>query len=75
MIPARYAPILFGFLLSGMMSLIVSGLSTFRALGLVPDFALIWLGNWAVSWATAFPIVLVVAPITRRIVARLTVRA
>lgn len=72
MIPARYAPILFGLLLSGMMSLLVSGLSTLRALGLVDGFVLIWLGNWAVSWATAFPIVLVIAPITRRIVARLT---
>ena len=72
MIPARFAPYLFGFLLSGMMSLIVSGLSTFRALGLVADFPALWLGNWAVSWATAFPIVLIVAPITRRLVARLT---
>ena len=72
MIPARFAPYLFGFLLSGMMSFIVSGLSTFRALGLVAHFPSLWLGNWAVSWATAFPIVLIVAPITRRIVARLT---
>ena len=74
MIPARYASILFGFLLSGMMSLLVSGLSTFRAVGLGGDFPAIWMGNWAVSWATAFPVVLVVAPITRRIVARLTTR-
>ncbi|MEO6300169.1 MAG: DUF2798 domain-containing protein [Paracoccaceae bacterium] len=73
MIPARYAPILFGFLLSGMMSCIVSGLSTFRALGMGPEFAGLGMGNWAVSWATAFPVVLVVAPVTRRIVARLTV--
>ena len=71
MFPARYAPILFGFLLSGMMSLIVSGLSTARALGLPEGFALIWAGNWAVSWATAFPVVLIVAPITRRLVARM----
>ena len=71
MIPARYAPILFGLLLSGMMSSIVSGLSTFRALGMVDHFALMWLGDWAVSWATTFPIVLVLAPLTRRIVARL----
>jgi hypothetical protein len=71
MLPARYAPILFGLLLSGMMSLIVSGLSTIRALGWVDHLALIWMGNWAVSWATAFPVVLVVAPITRRVVARL----
>lgn len=71
MIPARFAPILFGFILSGLMSLIVSGLSTFRALGLGNGFGAAWMGNWAVSWAVAFPVVLLVAPITRRIVARL----
>jgi len=63
MIPARFAPVLFG--------LILSGLSTFRALGLVEPFPLISAGNWAVSRAVAFPTVLIVAPITRRIVARL----
>ena len=74
MIPPRYAPILFGCILSGMMSLIVSGLSTFRALGPADHFALIWLGNWAVSWATSFPVVLVLAPFTRRIVKRLVIQ-
>jgi hypothetical protein len=74
MIPARFAPILFGFLLSGMMSFIVSGLSTFRAIGFGGVFPVVWMGNWAVSWATAFPIVLVVAPVTRRIVAQLTAK-
>ena len=73
MIPARFAPTLFGFILSGLMSLMVSGLSTFRALGPVDGFAGVWLGNWAVSWTIAFPVVLVVAPITRRIVAKLVV--
>lgn len=72
MIPARFAPVLFGFILSGLMSCIVSGLSTFRALGLAPHFAALWAGNWAVSWALAFPTVLVVAPVARRLVARLT---
>jgi Protein of unknown function (DUF2798) len=71
MIPARFAPILFGLILSGLMSLIVSGLSTFRALGLIEGFPMIWAGNWAVSWSIAFPTVLVVAPITRRIVGKL----
>lgn len=74
MIPARFAPVLFGFLLSGMMSLLVSGLSTFRAIGLGGEFPMVWMGNWAVSWATAFPIVLVVAPVTRRIVAALVAK-
>jgi membrane protein implicated in regulation of membrane protease activity len=71
MIPAKHATILFGLILSGLMSLIVSGLSTARAVGLVDGFVLLWLGNWTVSWAIAFPTVLVVAPLTRRIVARL----
>jgi uncharacterized membrane protein len=73
-IPARYAPALFGLLLSCFMSLIVSGLSTARALGLVDGLLLAWAGNWLASWAMAFPIVLVVAPLVRRIVARLTVQ-
>ncbi len=71
MIPARYAPVLFGFILSGLMSCMVSGIATFRALGAVPGFGLEWLGAWVSSWAVAFPVVLVVAPLTRRIVARL----
>ena len=71
MLPAKYASILFGLILSGLMSLIVSGLSTFRAVGMGEGFPALWLGNWAVSWAIAFPTVLVVAPLTRRIVARL----
>ncbi|GGE25391.1 Protein of unknown function [Gemmobacter megaterium] len=73
MIPARYAPILFGFILSGLMSLMVSGISTVLATGLDADLARRWLlGAWLPSWAVAFPAVLVVAPITRRLVAALT---
>ena len=72
MIPARFAPVLFGFILSGLMSCIVSGIATFRALGAHPGFFADWMAAWAMSWAIAFPTVLVVAPLTRRIVARLT---
>lgn len=69
--PPRAAPFLFGFLLSGMMSLIVSGIATFRALGLSETFVGLWGSSWISSWAVAFPTVLVVAPLVRRIVARL----
>jgi hypothetical protein len=71
MIPARYAPILFGLILSGLMSFIVSGIATFKSLGSLDGFMGLWLQAWAISWAVAFPTVLVVAPITRRIVAKL----
>ena len=72
MIPRRFEPIVFGFILSGMMSCIVSGLSTVRTMGFVDGLFATWMGNWATSWAIAFPVVLVVAPVCRRIVARLT---
>ncbi|MEO1778842.1 MAG: DUF2798 domain-containing protein [Pseudomonadota bacterium] len=72
MIPKRYTHVAFGFLLSGMMSFLVSGISTFLAVGLVPGFMWEWIGGWLPSWAVAFPIVLVVAPLARRLVAAMT---
>jgi len=72
MIPARYAPVLFGLMLSGMMSCVVSGIATLKALGFVDGLFLQWMSSWAFSWAVAFPTVLVVAPFARRTVARMT---
>ncbi len=71
MIPARYQHVLFGLILSGLMSFIVSGISTARTVGLVDGFVVLWMSNWLPSWAVAFPTVLVVAPVARRIVAKL----
>jgi hypothetical protein len=70
--PARYAPIVFSLILSAIMSLIVSGIATLRNAGPVEGFAGLWLGAWLFSWTIAFPVVLVVAPATRRLVGRLT---
>lgn len=72
--PARFAPVLFGFILSALMSFIVSGIATFRNFGLVDQFFGLWIGAWLPSWLIAFPVVLVVAPVARRAVG-LLVRA
>jgi len=72
MIPAKYAPILFGFILSGLMTSIVSAIATVRVLDGETTFLSIWFGTWISSWAVGFPIVLFVAPMTRRLVAKLT---
>lgn len=66
--PARFAPVLFGFILSALMSLLVSGIATLRNAGFVDDFLSVWVGAWLPSWLIAFPVVLVVAPIARRLV-------
>ncbi len=71
MIPARYAHIAFGFFLSLIMSGLISGVSTVSAIGLAAIVSGVWIKAWASSWVVAFPSVLVVAPIARRIVGRL----
>lgn len=68
----RFAPLLFGFLLSGMMSFFVSGIATLRAVGAIDGFFGLWISAWLPSWAVAFPAVLVMAPLVRRIVAAVT---
>ena len=69
--PARFAPVLFGLILSALMSLIVSGIATLRNAGPVDGVLGLWLGAWLVSWLIAFPVVLVVAPLARRLVSML----
>jgi Protein of unknown function (DUF2798) len=71
MLPKKLAPALFGLILSGSMSLLVAGISTYRALGFGETYAGIWVGAWLTAWAVAFPVVLVVAPLARRTVALL----
>lgn len=71
MIPRKFAPALFGFVLSGLMSLLVSGIATIRIVGIDASFVASWTGAWLSAWAVAFPAVLVVAPLSRRLVERL----
>lgn len=74
MIHPRLAPVIFGLLLSGFMSLIVSGVATLRAVGLPADFFFLWMSAWVSSWMIAFPAVLLIAPRVRRFVDRNTRR-
>ena len=71
MIPARFEPLAFGFVLSGLMSFVVSGISTFRTTGLIEGFLGLWMGAWPTSWLVALPLVLGAAPLARRIAHRL----
>jgi Protein of unknown function (DUF2798) len=62
--------LLFGLLLSGLMSLIVSGVTTLRTIGLIDAMPRLWLSAWLFSWLVAFPCVTLLAPLVRRIVQR-----
>ena len=67
MVKRKHEPIIFGFILSGLMSCLVAGIATFRALGPTAGFMGLWLQAWLTSWAVAFPAVLLAAPLARRL--------
>lgn len=71
-IPARYAPVLFGALLSAIMVALVSAFVLATTRGIHPGFAGQWLRSCATTWPVAFVAVTLVAPWVRRVVARLT---
>jgi hypothetical protein len=67
-IPRKFEPVLFSLVLSGMMSFVVSGISTLRAAGPVPHFASLWMSAWLTAWLFAFPIAYLAPPLARRMV-------
>lgn len=71
MIPKRFEFLLFGFVLSGLMSLLVAGISTLRTTGPVPTFAGQWLGTWLAAWPAAPSSAQPGRPLARRFVRRL----
>jgi hypothetical protein len=80
-VPKRFAPLLFPLLLSGFMTLLITGISMMRVLGidvLVNDpgnFLQIWMKAYVSSWLVAYPILLLVIPVVRRVVDWLTAEA
>jgi len=68
-LPARYAAIIMPLALSVLMTFVVSAISTLRSLGPTPAFIAMWPAAWALSWLVAFPTLLAVLPLVRRIVA------
>ncbi len=71
-IPARFAPILFGALLSGVMVMIVSAFVLAQSQGIDAGFAAKWFKSCITTWPVAFVSVTLLAPWVRKVVARVT---
>lgn len=71
-IPARHAPVLFGAILSAVMVNIVSAFVIATTQGFHPGFLGQWARSCLTTWPVAFFSVTVIAPVVRRIVARIT---
>ena len=70
-LPARYAAIVLPLFLSCIMTCLISGISTLRGVGFAPGVLQLWLGSWGLSWLIAFPTLLAVLPVVRRLTGKL----
>lgn len=66
-LPAKWALRIIPFILSCLMSGIISFINMLRTLGWIEGFISLWLHNWMISWAFAFPIVLLLLPFVRKL--------
>lgn len=71
-IPARYAPIVFGAVLSALMVALVTAFVLATSQGIQPGFLARWARNSLTTWPVAFVAVTLLAPWVRMVVARVT---
>lgn len=71
-IDQRYASTLLAFITSLLMSCLMSLVVTLRHVGFVTEVWALWMEAFPVAFAVAFPTALVVLPIARRLIERLT---
>jgi hypothetical protein len=67
-IPRKYEGILFAFIMSLLMALLMSGVLTAVFNGIDREFFEHWANGFVHAWPIAFPAILVLAPVARKIV-------
>ncbi len=70
-LPNRAKTVLVPFFLAGFMTLIVSSIATVKAVGFTDDIVWRIALAWATSFVVAFPCVLVILPLVRKLVGHL----
>lgn len=68
---AKWATIVMPFILSCLMSGIISLINMLRNLGWIDGFITLWFHNWMISWVFAFPIVLILLPMVHKLTSKL----
>jgi len=65
-IPNCYASIVLPLFLSIIMTFIVSCISTLKSMGFEQFSFTMWMSAWGISWLIAFPVLLLVLPVVRK---------
>jgi hypothetical protein len=68
-LPKRYNSVVMPLILSLLMTSVVSAISILRVQGLTAPALAMWRSAWALSWTIAFPVLLLVLPVVKRVTA------
>ena len=71
-LPRRYAPFIYGMIQAAITSAVATAIATHQLAHFDLEFALYWLGCWALSLATMLPVVILISPVIQRAVISLT---
>jgi len=67
-VPKRHVPTLVAAIVAGLMTFVVSGISTWRGVGIGGEMWSAWMTSWGISWVIAFPLLYVLRPFVVRFV-------
>ena len=67
LIPRKYESVVFGFFMAFMMSGLMSLIVTAFNVGVVNNLVSIWLRAWGVAFSVAFPTIILLAPLVRKL--------
>ncbi len=68
MIPQKYTQYVFSFFMALLMSCLMSLVISIYNIGLVDDIVSIWLKAWVFAFFVAFPTVIIVSPLVKKLV-------
>lgn len=66
-LPRRYGAFVTPFFLSLLMTCVVSAISVLKTQGFGPEALAAWPAAWLLSWVVAFPVLLLMLPLVRRL--------
>jgi Protein of unknown function (DUF2798) len=68
MIQKKHAPHAFSFFMALLMSCLMSFIISTFNVGLINDILFIWLKAWALAFVIAFPTIILITPLVRKLV-------
>jgi hypothetical protein len=71
-LPPQYAPLAYGIIQSALTTAVASAIATHQLIGFGIRFPSEWLSSWLLAFLTMLPVVVFVAPVIQRCVAKLT---